>query len=334
MAQENPQERQEAKQEASEGEIPSRNSVSDLLRACVEKVLLPHFHTLSADQIHRKGADSVVTEADFEAERFLDEGLRDILPNSIVLGEEGIANDKNRLKNFLQTRNKRPVWLVDPIDGTRNFVKRSPVFCSMIALVYNQRPCASWIYAHSDNCIMHARLGEGAEKIGGEVGGEGAGEGGGEVGGEVGGEGAGDGGSVFVDDTPLAALPPPPSSTASSSAASPPCTLPRGRISWTKQPLPYDERLIERIPSVRCAGQDFVDLARGRTDFSYYNSLWPWDHAAGGFLLESAGGKLAEIKTGATPSPFVRTSALLATKQGIDWQALQKIFEGRTKEET
>ena len=312
MEQEHPQEKHQAKHEAkhearqaarcdaNEGEIPTRNSVSDLLRACVEKVLLPHFHTLSADQIHRKGADSVVTEADFEAERFLDEGLRDILPNSIVLGEEGIANDKNRLKDFLQTRNNRPVWLVDPLDGTRNFVKRSPVFCSMIALVYNQRPCASWIYAHSDNCIMHARQG---------------------------------GGDVFVDDTPLAALPLPPCS-ASFPAASPPCPLPRGRISWTKQPLPYDERLIERIPSVRCAGQDFVDLVRGRTDFSYYNSLWPWDHAAGGFLLESAGGKLAEIKTSITPSPFVRTSALLATKQGIDWQALQKIFEGRTKEET
>ena len=311
MEQEHPQEkhqakheakheaRQEARCDANEGEIPTRNSVSELLRACVEKVLLPHFHTLSADQIHRKGADSVVTEADFEAERFLDEGLRDILPNSIVLGEEGIANDKNRLKNFLQTRNERPVWLVDPLDGTRNFVKRSPVFCSMIALVYNQRPCASWIYAHSDNCIMHARLG---------------------------------GGDVFVDDTPLVALPLPPCSPAA--ASSPPRTLPRGRISWTKQPLPYDERLIERIPSVRCAGQDFVDLARGRTDFSYYNSLWPWDHAAGGFLLESTGGKLAEIKTGVTPSPFVRTSALLATKRGIDWQALQKTFEGRTKEET
>ena len=294
MAQENLHE----SADASEGEIPSRRSVSDLLRACVEKILLPRFHTLEDRHIYRKGADSLVTEADLEAESFLDRGLRDILPNSVVLGEEGIANDKNRLQSFLRTRNKRPVWLVDPLDGTRNFVKRSPVFCSMVALVYDQHICASWIYAHSDNCTMHARLGEG----------------------------------VFVDDIALDAFSPPPSPSSSSSSSF--CAaLPRGRISWTKQSLPYDERRIERLPSVRCAGQDFVDLARGRTDFSYYNSLWPWDHAAGGFLLESAGGRLAEIKTGATPSPFVRTSALLATRRGIAWEALQKTLEGRTNEQ-
>ena len=291
MVQEHPQGNLQGSREAREIEIPSRRSVSDLLRACLEKVLLPRFHTLSADQIHRKGVDSLVTEADWEAERFLDEGLRDILPNSIVLGEEGIANDKNRLKAFLQARNERPVWLVDPLDGTRNFVKRSPVFCSMVALVCEQRTCASWIYAHSDNCIMHARRG----------------------------------GGVFADEVSLDQLEPPSPSSSS---------LPRGRISWTRQPLPYDERRIERLPSVRCAGQDFVDLARGRTDFSYYNSLWPWDHAAGGFLLECAGGRIAETKTKTPPSPFVRTSALLATTQGVVWEALQKTLEGRTQEET
>ncbi len=273
--------------------IPSRQSVSDLLSGCVEKILLPRFRTLKASQVHRKGADSVVTDADWEAERFLEQGLRLILPNAIVLGEEGIANDKNQLKTFLQERRERPVWLVDPLDGTRNFVKRSQVFCSMVALVYDQEICASWIYSHSDNCIMHARQG----------------------------------GGVFIDDTPLAS----PSSPSSPSSAS---ALPRGRISWTKQPLSYDEQRIERLPSVRCAGQDFVDLTRGRTDFSYYNSLWPWDHAAGGFLLESAGGRIAHIKTDTTPSPFERTGALLATKRKEDWQALQKILEARTNEET
>ena len=272
-----------------EVDIPSRQSVSDLLSGCVEKILLPRFRTLKASQIHRKGDDSVVTDADWEAERFLEQGLRRIIPNAIVLGEEGIANDKKRLITFLQERRERPVWLVDPLDGTRNFVNRSQVFCSMIALVYDQQTCASWIYAHSDNCIMHARQG----------------------------------GGVFVDDTPLASPPSAPSSA-----------LPRGRISWTKQPLSYDEQRIERLPSVRCAGQDFVDLTRGRTDFSYYNSLWPWDHAAGGFLLESAGGRIAHIKTGETPSPLERTAALLATKRKEDWQALQKIFDARTKEET
>ena len=291
MARENPQE----SPDAGEVEIPSRQSVSDLLRACVERVLLPHFHTLEAHQVHRKGTDSVVTEADWEAERFLEQGLRDILPNSIVLGEESIANDKNRLKALLQTRNKRPVWLVDPLDGTRNFVKRSTVFCSMVALVYSQRACASWIYAHSEHCVLHARLG----------------------------------GGIFADDTP-----PTEKETDRIDVPRSPSALPRGRISWTKHPLPYDERRIERVASVRCAGQDFVDLARGRTDFSYYSSLWPWDHAAGGFLLESAGGRLAEIKTGTTPSPFARTSALLATKNRTSWEALQKTLEGRTKDET
>ncbi len=300
-------------------EIPSRLSVSTLLRACINEVLLPRFRNLEQHHIHRKGTDSLVTEADFEAERFLEQGLHNILPNSITIGEEKIANDKKRLQELLLTRNNLPVWLVDPLDGTRNFVKGSNIFCSMIALVRHQRVCASWIYAHSEQCILHARKKD--------ANGEDANE-----------EDESNESNVFVDDTPLESplpVPVPPLSPSSPSSSAPPrdtvCERIAGRISWTEHPLPYDERRIERLPSVRCAGQDFVDLARGRTAFSYYNSLWPWDHAAGGFLLESTGGHLAETATGRPPSPFVRSAALLATTRGVDWEALQNMLKGRTK---
>ena len=254
-------------------EIPDSKQVESLLRETVERILLPRFGKLEQSDIYKKGDDSLVTEADLAAERFLSTNLSALVSGSRVLGEEAIANDSSRLQTFISEHSKSPYWLVDPLDGTRNFVKGSEVFCSMIALVLDEQVRASWLYSHQDRSIFHAIEGVGA----------------------------------FVDNRPLTPI-------------AVPGTKPRGRISWTRQPVAYDSERLERLSSIRCAGQDFVDLACGRIDFAYYNKLWPWDHAPGGFLLRTLGGRLGDFETGRTYLPYEHAGPILSVRESLCWQ--------------
>lgn len=270
-------------------EITESCRVASLLRETVERILLPRFGNLGSQDIHRKGDDSLVTEADLAAERFLSVELSALVSGSRVLGEESIANDSSRLETFIREQDSSPYWLIDPLDGTRNFVKGSEVFCSMLALVLGNEVRASWLYAHKERSIFHAIEGVGA----------------------------------FVDNRPI---PPIESVGVASSCGGAVRDKPRGRISWTRKPLSYDEEQLERLSSVRCAGQDFVDLAYGRIDFAYYNRLWPWDHAPGGFLLKTLGGYLGDFDTGRAYLPYEHAGPILATRESLRWQDLQKIL--------
>ncbi len=293
-----------SKHRAIRADIPDPSQVSSFLRKTVEQILLPRFGNLASKDVYRKGDDSLVTEADLAAERFLSTSLSPLVSGSRVLGEESIANDSSRLQAFVGEQARSPYWLVDPLDGTRNFVKGSEIFCSMVALVLDEQVRASWLYSHKERSIFHAIEGVGA----------------------------------FVDDQPIATVAEAKGearyetrddargetsddkSPASRGSAG---DKPRGRISWTKKPLAYDDERLERLASVRCAGQDFVDLAYGRIDFSYYNKLWPWDHAPGGFLLKTLGGHLGEFETGRPYLPHEHAGPILATRKSLHWRDLQ-----------
>lgn len=266
--------------------IPQSHKVQALLQETVERILLPRFKNLAPSEIYKKGHDSCVTEADLDAEKFLTHSLSSLVDGSKVLGEEAIANSEAKLNEFSKEYAKKTYWLIDPLDGTRNFIKGSNIFCSMIAFVTHDKVRASWIYSHQEKSIIHAIENEGA----------------------------------FADNIPIPL-------TASKNHSNIINKKARGRISWTKKPLDYDTNLIERMPSVRCAGQDFVDLVLNKTDFAYYNSLWPWDHAPGGFILKSIGGRTADFNTELDIKPCLRTNATLATKSKNQWKPLQKALQ-------
>src|SRR6185369_13340513 len=73
------------------------------------------FRRLASDSVHLKGHLDLVTAADREVERFLTDGLSRLFPLDGVFGEEGAA---------VAGRSGR-IWVVDPIDGTLNFVRGS-----------------------------------------------------------------------------------------------------------------------------------------------------------------------------------------------------------------
>ena len=80
---------------------------------------------------------SPVTKADLAANRVICKGLRNIFPKITIISEE---NDNSNLKK------KDIYWLVDPLDGTKEFIKRNGEFTVNIALIKNKKPVYGLIY--------------------------------------------------------------------------------------------------------------------------------------------------------------------------------------------
>ena len=93
--------------------------------------IMPHFRQLAARDIRDKAPGDLVTIADEAAETTLTRRLADLLPGSLVVGEEATAADPSIL-NRLST--DEPVWIIDPVDGTTNFAAGLPIFAVIVGL--------------------------------------------------------------------------------------------------------------------------------------------------------------------------------------------------------
>lgn len=104
--------------------------------------------------VDRKLGDEPVTQADREADARIVAGLRAAFPGDAVLSEEA-PDDGSRLE--------RPrVWMVDPIDGTKDFIRGEAGFATMIGLVDGDRPALGVVYQPLGDRLYFAVRGQGA----------------------------------------------------------------------------------------------------------------------------------------------------------------------------
>jgi fructose-1,6-bisphosphatase/inositol monophosphatase family enzyme len=133
------------------------------LRETAALEIVPRFRNLSqTDVIAKPSSDDptdLVTVADRAAEAQLTERLMELVPGSVVVGEEGAAVDPGMLARL---RGSSPVWVVDPLDGTRNFAAGHGPFGCMAALVERGVLLASGIYLPLEDRLLTAELGRGA----------------------------------------------------------------------------------------------------------------------------------------------------------------------------
>jgi 3'(2'), 5'-bisphosphate nucleotidase len=99
---------------------------------------------------------SPCTEADLAAQRVIDAGLKSLTPHWPMLGEESPP------EVFAQRRAWQTLWLVDPLDGTREFVKRNGEFSVNIALVEDGEPVLGVVSAPARSVLYAAARGGGA----------------------------------------------------------------------------------------------------------------------------------------------------------------------------
>lgn len=131
-------------------------AVSALLRDVSQRAILPRYQQLAAHEITAKVADDVVTVADHKSEALLEEGLRTIVDLPVVGEEAAFANAS------VQDRLSGDCWIVDPLDGTRNFAAGRPPFGILVAMASGGEAHSGWIYDCLSGRLCVAERGRGA----------------------------------------------------------------------------------------------------------------------------------------------------------------------------
>ncbi|MEW5988751.1 MAG: 3'(2'),5'-bisphosphate nucleotidase CysQ [Chloroflexota bacterium] len=141
--------------------IPHRSSsfsMNQLLREVIQATRAAGAAILAYYQdsftVRDKSPDNPVTEADLAADALLKERLLTLLPEAGWLSEE-TADNPQRLT-------RRLVWVVDPLDGTKDFVLGIPEFAVSVALVEDGQPILAVIFNPAAGQLFHAQKGMGA----------------------------------------------------------------------------------------------------------------------------------------------------------------------------
>ncbi len=122
-----------------------KNEIENLIRNVGDQCIYPYFNNLREEDISFKQSKSdPVSIADKKAEKLLQKGLLSILPESFFIGEE-LFEERPKILDYLK-QNDVPVWVVDPIDGTNNFVSGCEGFGIMIGLIFAGEIGSSWFY--------------------------------------------------------------------------------------------------------------------------------------------------------------------------------------------
>lgn len=131
--------------------------VAALLSEAADAFIVPLFQHLSNDDIALKAPQDYVTRADRDVESFLLPKLLALLPGSVAIGEESAHDDPALLRRVGDDL----VWLVDPLDGTRNFVEGRPDFAVMVCLLVNGTAEMAWIHFPLLGKLIAAQKGRG-----------------------------------------------------------------------------------------------------------------------------------------------------------------------------
>ena len=117
------------------------------------KILIRDFGEIEKLQVSKKGPSDFVTNSDLKVEKIIIEELKKARPNySIISEENGIENNKDR----------NNTWIIDPIDGTINFLHGIPHFAISIALKFNDEIISGLIFDPIKNEMFFAEKGNGA----------------------------------------------------------------------------------------------------------------------------------------------------------------------------
>lgn len=235
---------------------PTLDSVAAIMRRVAEDIILPRHGKLARHEIGTKGPGDYVTIADTESEHALTAALTKLVPGSVVVGEEAVSADKGVLERFA---GGRPVWIVDPVDGTQSFARGAEDFGMIVAYAEQGTVRAGWIHDPLRNTTLAATHGGGAWLNGQRQ-----------------------------------ALKPPPNLAEMSGTLS--GRLADGRRALDVARASNRLGATRRGGS---AGRVYMALAEGALDFAMFSRTLPWDHAAGVLIHREAGGHAAFLDASA-----------------------------------
>ena len=139
------------------------NYISDLLVEVNKSIILKYYKNLSSKHIDTKSSDDdFVSIADKESEIYIVKNLIGFLNINQYIGEETSYSNKDDHKLL---KKNGLYWVIDPIDGTKNYINGKNEFCSMISLVFNSIPIASFVYCPLKDLLVYAFKGFGTYSL-------------------------------------------------------------------------------------------------------------------------------------------------------------------------
>jgi 3'(2'), 5'-bisphosphate nucleotidase len=135
-------------------------TVIGIARQAGEKIMAIYNRVQSQDDLTMQTKDdhSPLTEADLAAHHCIIEGLKSLDPQTPVISEESALPDYEERKQWTR------FWLVDPLDGTKEFIKRNGEFTVNIALIEHNVPTKGVVYAPALNLLYFAEAESGSFK--------------------------------------------------------------------------------------------------------------------------------------------------------------------------
>lgn len=267
--------------------------IDSIIREIGTEEIAPRFRKLAEGDVEMKGVNDPVTVADKETERRLTEELMNFLPGSVVVGEETFAKDKSIMARL---DGDDPVWIIDPIDGTRNFVAGHPEFATMVALVKRREAIASWIHDPISGDTVQAEKGSGVWLRGERLelaAGNDLGNTVGLVGARV---------KKFISD---------------------PSLMPSGN---QLPPIEIGSCACFDYPRLFKGDVSFADAKTKRAGFLFYLHTNAWDHVPGMLLAHEAGAYSADWSGQPYDMSKPRSGLLYAPNVDV-WQKLRDLFD-------
>ena len=265
-----------------------RDEVTVLLEEVSRKNIMPFYKNLSAEQVYTKSSPTdFVTIADKECEKFLTKKLMQLIIGSKVIGEEASSENGISFSSFKDNI----IWTVDPIDGTKNFVNGNEQFCSMVALLQDGKPKASWIYIPIlDICYFASIKGVEVAHYGTEY------------------------NILDVKDK---------KTTSTNVNCLKYCASLRYLEPDIKAVIKDKVKHLKNQVFVGSAGIEAIMLAKGQIDFMFYSVTTPWDHAPVDMFCRAVGGKAGQIsfhKRASNDIKLEKSTPVLFVRSIADWE--------------
>ena len=203
-------------------------------------------------KIEYKGLNDLVSYVDKEAEQRLVKGLEEILPGSGFIAEEGTSSKRSDSYN----------WIIDPLDGTTNFMHGLPVYAISVALMKRGALVLGVVYEVNRDECFHAIKGEGA----------------------------------FLNHEPIKV-----SETRELDKGLLATGFPYYDFEQMQEYLNIINSFMQKTHGLRRMGSAAVDLvytACGRFEGFFEYNLNAWDVAAGALIVQEAGGIVTDFKGG------------------------------------
>jgi len=215
-------------------------------------LFVKNYRLQNKPDVESKGRNDFVTQIDKASEKKLVEALGRLLPEAGFIAEENTSDKQGSTYN----------WIIDPIDGTTNFIHGLFPYAISIALQENDRTVAGVIYEPGlDECFYSW----------------------------AGGPALLNGNEIHVSET---------SKIADSLIATGFPYTNYSLINNFMDTLDFFMRNSHGVRRLGSAATDLAYVACGRFDAFYEYNLKPWDVAAGAFLVQQAGGKVSDFKGG------------------------------------